>query len=88
MRKSRLGVLGALGVAGWNVQSKAQSGTVPGTTQVTLLQIDYELIEGFGKLELAPAELKAKRALRNARRKATPAVRPIFVNCEASLGLA
>jgi len=40
------------GTTGWNLQSVAQSGTVPGTTQVTLLQIDNKVIEGFGKLEV------------------------------------
>jgi hypothetical protein len=40
------------GSTGWNVQSKAQSGTVSGTTQVTLLQIDKKIIEGFGALEV------------------------------------
>lgn len=40
------------GSAGWNAQSKAQSGTVAGSTQVTLLQIDKKVIEGFGVLEV------------------------------------
>ncbi len=36
----------------WNVQSRAQAGSVAGTTQVTLLQIDKKIIEGFGALEV------------------------------------
>jgi hypothetical protein len=40
------------GSAGWNAQSKPQSGSVAGTTQVTLLQIDKKIIEGFGALEV------------------------------------
>lgn len=40
------------GSAGWNAQSKPQTGTVAGTTQVSLLQIDKKIIEGFGALEV------------------------------------
>lgn len=40
------------GSNGWNVQSRSQSGTVSGSTQVTLLQIDNKTIEGFGVLEV------------------------------------
>jgi hypothetical protein len=40
------------GGAAWNAQSKPQTGTVSGTTQVTLLQIDKKIIEGFGALEV------------------------------------
>lgn len=36
----------------WNVTSSARSGTVAGTTQLTLLQIDKKIIEGFGALEV------------------------------------
>ena len=36
----------------WNVGSSARSGTVAGTTQLTLLQIDKKIIEGFGALEV------------------------------------
>jgi hypothetical protein len=40
------------GSAGWSAQSRSQAGSVPGTTQVTLLQLDKKVIEGFGALEV------------------------------------
>jgi hypothetical protein len=40
------------GTSGWNARSRSESGTVPGTTQVTLLQLDKKIIEGFGALEV------------------------------------
>jgi hypothetical protein len=40
------------GSASWNAQSRSQAGSVAGTTQITLLQIDKKVIEGFGALEV------------------------------------
>jgi hypothetical protein len=38
--------------AAWKVVASDQFGAVPGTTEVTLLQIDNQTIEGFGVLEV------------------------------------